>query len=91
MIPIFLKLHIYERNKNKIKLFIPLICIWILVAAIMIALSPLILIAALISWPLGYGRSLLLIGPRLFTVIGALSGLVVQVEGSDEKVYIYIK
>ena len=91
MIPIFLKMHIREKNKNKIKLFIPLICIWILVAAIMIALSPLILIAALISWPLGYGRSLLLIGPRLLTVISALSGLVVQIEGSDEKVYIFIK
>jgi hypothetical protein len=91
MIPIFMKMHIREKNKNKIRLYFPLICIWILMAAIMIALSPLILIAALISWPLGYGRSLLLIGPRLLTVIGALSGLVVQVEGSDEKVYIYIK
>ena len=91
MIPIFMKMHIREKNKNKIRLFIPLICIWILVAAIMIALSPLILIAALISWPFGYGKNLLLIGPRLFFVIGALSGLVVQVEGSDEKVYIYIK
>lgn len=91
MIPIFMKMHIREKNKNKIQLLFPLIIIWILMAAIMIALSPLILIAALISWPFGYGRSLLLIGPRLFIVIGALSGLVVQVEDSDDKVYIYIK
>ena len=91
MIPIFMKMHIWEKNKNKIKLYLPLVCIWILMAAVMIALSPLILIAALISWPLGYGRSLLLIGPRLFFVIGTLSGLVVQVEGIDKGVFFDFK
>jgi hypothetical protein len=91
VIPTIMKMRIYEKDKNKIRLFFPLIIIWILLIALMIALFPLILVVSLILWPFGYGEKLLLFGPRLISVIGALSGLVVQVEDIDNKFYLYIK
>jgi len=91
MIPAIMKMHIHEKDKNRIRLFFPLIIIWILLFALMIALFPLILVVSLILWPFGYGEKFLLFGPRLISVISALSGLVVQVEDIDNKFYLYIK
>lgn len=91
MIPVWLRIRVVKENQKKVRLFFPVIFIWIILFALLITFAPLILIASLILWPFGYGKSLLLLGPRIFSVISSLSGLVVQVEGADNQTYILMK
>lgn len=90
MIPVFMRIHVVERGRKKVRLFIPLILLWIVLAALLIVLSPLVLLASLVLWPSGYGRILLEVWPRLFSLICSLSGLGVLVENKKEKILISV-
>ena len=80
-----------ENGKNKIRLWFPFILVWLFLLVLVIALSPFILIAALILWPRGLGKKLLMFGPMFFGVLNSLSGLNIQTESQDSKVLITIK
>lgn len=90
MIPVFMKIHVAERGKKKARLFIPLILVWIVLASLLIVLAPLVLAASLILWPSGYGKILLAVWPRFFSLICSLSGLCVLVENKKEKIFISV-
>jgi hypothetical protein len=60
--------------------------IWPLVLAIGILLAPLVVLVALVLWPFGRGRRLLLAGPLLFRVFCALRGLSVEVRSAGHEV-----
>lgn len=90
MIPMLMRLRIVEKSGKKLRLFIPLFLVWILLLPFIIVFTPFILIAALILWPSGYGRTILSLGPALVTIICSLSGLIVQAEDEENIVFISI-
>lgn len=89
--PFSIKIHIVENGKNKIRLWFPFILVWLVLLIFAIALSPFILIAALILWPRNLGKRLLMFGPMFFCVLNSLSGLNIQTQDQDSKVSITIK
>ena len=89
--PLSIKIHIVENGKNKIRLWFPFILVWLFLLVLVIALSPFILVAALILWPSGLGKKLLMLGPMFFGVLNSLSGLNIQTESQNSKVLITIK
>lgn len=91
MIPLVMRLHIVEGKKKKVGLILPLFFLWILLLPIAILLTPFVLLAALILWPSGCGKTLLGAGPALLSVLYALSDLHVQVEGDENKLLIWMK
>jgi hypothetical protein len=89
MIPIFFKLHIKnENNKKKINFWFPIILIWVIYYALLILLSPFILLAAIIALPKGYSITILSFYLYLFVIVFYLSDLKVDVESKKEKVFI---
>lgn len=91
MIPMIMRIHIIEGNKKKVRLILPLFFVWLLLLPFIVLLTPFVLLAALILWPSGYGKTILGVGPALFTVISALSSLHIEVEEKDNKTLIWMK
>ena len=91
MIPMLMRLKIVEEGKNKINLWLPLFLLWIILLAVMILLLPFILIAALVFWILRNDIRILLVYPRLYSVLRSLSGLAVQIEEENKKVFLIIQ
>ena len=90
MIPLIFKIRI-ERTKTKpFRLFIPLFLVWLIVFPLLIALSPLVLIAALIMKKRGYTRLIISVYPILFLSLSSLSGLTVEIENEDKKLALII-
>jgi len=71
--PLLMRLGIYGRRR--FSLWLPLFLLWPVAAALAIALAPLVLLLALILWPLGLGKLVLLSGPMLLGILCALRGL----------------
>ncbi len=72
--PLLLRLGICGQRR-RFSLWLPLFLVWPVAAAVAIVLAPLVLLLALILWPLGLGKLALLSGPLLFGVLCALRGL----------------
>jgi hypothetical protein len=51
-------------------------------------LAPFVLLAALVLWQRGIGRSILLLGPALYRLICALRGFEIDVKKGSEQIYI---
>ena len=86
MIPMIMKIHIHERGKKRISLFLPMFLIWILLFAILVVLSPFFLLAGIVAWFHGYGKIFLLAIPMFFSVLWALSGLRIHIEDKDKRI-----
>jgi hypothetical protein len=91
MIPMIMRIHIVEDNRKKAGLVLPLFVVWLLVLPFIIISIPIVLLAALILWPSGYGKSILLAGPAVFMVVSALSRLHIDVEGKDGRTLIWFR
>lgn len=91
MIPLIMRIHIVEENKKKVGLILPLFLVWLLLLPFIILLTPFVLLAVLILWPSGYGKTLLYAGPVLLTAIAALSSLFIEVEGKNSKTLIWFR
>jgi hypothetical protein len=74
--PLLMRLGIYGRRR--FSLWLPLFLLWPVAAAVAIVLAPLVLLLALILWPIVWGKLLLLSGPLLFRCLCALRGLEVN-------------
>jgi hypothetical protein len=81
MIPMLLRMDIRDRERTKVRFWFPVVIGWIVLFALMLAALPFMLIGALATWRSGPGAGLLLLYPRLFAVVNALSGLRVDVQG----------
>ena len=91
MIPMIMRIHIKESNKKKVRLILPLFLVWLLILPFIIILTPFVLLAALILWTSGYGKTILRAGPALISVLSALSHLYIQVEKPDSKILIWLR
>ena len=84
MMPLLFRIRIERQERRPFRLFLPLFLIW----PLLIALSPLLPVAALLLKRKGYSRLILSIYPILFSTVWALSGLAVQVEKEDQKIFL---
>jgi len=89
MIPMIMRVDIRNKDQKGVWLFFPVILLWIIAFAFLIALLPLVLVAALVTLPRGPGVRLLLLYPVLLAAVFALSGLRVDVASHrNNKVFI---
>ena len=75
-------------GRRGFRLWFPVILIWIILGALLIALFPLVLLAALITWRNGSGRFLLFLYPMLAAVLWNLSGLHIEAKDDENDVLI---
>ena len=91
MIPTFMRLRIAEKGKKSVRLFIPLLLVWIFLLPFLILLLPFLLIAAIITIPWGIGLRVLLFYPLFFSLLNSLSGLAIHVENPDKQLLLVFK
>jgi len=84
--PLWMRMRIHNED-TKFGLWLPLFLIFPVALVVLIILSPLILIAILVLWPLGWGKTALLIIPAAWRVFCSLRGLKVDIQGRNETVY----
>jgi len=88
MLPFWLRLRIAKPGHRGFRLWFPVILIWIILAALLIALFPLMLLAALITRRNGPGKVLLLLYPMLAAVLWNLSGLHIEAKDDENDILI---
>ena len=88
--PLIIRLSIPLRN-GTLRLWLPLFLIYPFLAVFALVLLPLVIIAALLLWPMGWSRTIILVGPYLFRVICALRGLEINVQQRNKQVLVYFK
>ena len=72
-------------------IWLPLFLVWPLFILAVLAIFPLVLLLALLLWPTGWSRTLLLLGPWVFRVIYAMRGLVIELNSGTDRVYIAVR
>ncbi len=89
MIPMVMRMDIRNKDQKRVWLFFPVILLWIVAFAFLIALLPFVLVAALATLPRGPGVRLLVLYPVVFAAVFALSGLRVDIASHrNSKVFI---
>jgi len=86
--PMLLHFHIHRPHRRSFGFWFPLFLVWLLLLAIALPLAPLLLLTALVLWPTGWGRPLLLIGPAVARCICMLRGLEIDIEKPSEHLLI---
>ena len=85
--PSTIRLRISDEGR-RFGIWLPLILIWPVILALAIAVVPIIFLAVVVLWPLGWGRPLLLGGPVMFRIFCSLRGLEVNVQDGSQRVYV---
>jgi hypothetical protein len=80
-------MEVSKKGKKGVRLWLPVFLVWIPVLVLMILLLPIVILAALITWHGGYGRSLLMLFPMLWVVLFNLSGLRLDIETKHENIF----
>jgi len=83
--PLSMKIRVVEAGKTKLRLWFPVVLIWLVLLILAIVLSPLILLASLILWRQGIGKKLMMFGPMFFYLLSTLHGLNIQTESIDSQ------
>ena len=82
-------MHVRIQNeKHNFGIWLPLFLAWLILAAFVLALLPIYLILLLVCWPFGWGKFMLLLGPRIYNILCALRGLKVDIDRQREQVAI---
>ena len=90
--PMWMRIQIYKKDR-RIGLWLPLFLLWPLALVVLIILSPLILIAVLVLWVIGWGNWALMAIKALGAAGGcmyAMRGLKVDVQNRYQTVYISV-
>jgi len=88
MFPLAMRLKVRPRERRGASLWFPVVLVWIILWAVMIALLPLVVLAALLTWRNGPGPRLLLVYPLLFSVLWHLSGLHIETRNAEKELLI---
>ena len=87
--PALLRVHV-QNDERRMRLWIPLILLWPVVAVVLALATPLVVLAAALAWRRGWGRPVLLAGPVLLRVLTSLPGLRVNVAAGESRVFVSI-
>ena len=88
MLPFWLRLRVGKPGRRPFRLWFPIILIWIILAALLIALFPLVLLAALATRRNGPGKFLILFYPMLAAVLWNLGGLHIEAKDDENDILI---
>ncbi len=88
--PLLIKISI-PFGSSKERLWLPLFLIYPFLAVFALILLPLVLVAALLLWPMDWSRTIVLTSPYLFRVICELRGLEVDIQQKNKRILIYFK
>lgn len=86
--PMVMRMHMPKEKGGTFKLWLPIFLAYPLILAIGIVFAPLMLLLALLTWPVGWGKTFLFLGPAIVRVICSLRGLLVDIQSAKEKVLI---
>ncbi len=87
--PMFLRVRVQD-DKRRIRLWIPLIVLWPVIAVVVLLGTPIAVLVAARSEHRAWGRSVLLAGPLLLYVLASLRGLRFNVASGEDRVFISI-
>ncbi len=85
--PLIMRLRILN-DKKSLRLWLPIFLLYPFLLVLALALEILALIAWLLLWPFGWGKTLLFTIPYLFRVICALRELEVDVQNRQETFFV---
>lgn len=88
MIPMLMKIKIPQENSRSINIYIPIFLAWLLLAVLLLIMTPFVLLAALFTWRQGLGGLILMVIPTLCEILWHMQGLLIDVEGPDETIYV---
>jgi hypothetical protein len=88
MLPMFMHLKVRSAENRGFGMWFPVILIWILFGALLIALFPFLILASVITAWRGPGFSLLLVYPLAFSVLWNLGGLHIETKNARSEVLI---
>jgi hypothetical protein len=83
--PCLMHVRIHNEEHN-FGLWLPLFLAWLILAALLLAILPILLILLIVALPFGWGEFMLLLGPRFYNILCALRGLKVEIDRTNEKV-----
>ena len=89
MPPALLRVRV-QNDKRRIRLWIPLVLLWPVVAVVVLLGAPVAVLVAALSWHRGWGRSVLLAGPLLLYALTSLRGLRISATSDEDRVFISI-
>jgi hypothetical protein len=90
--PLILRLDIGKpEGHGHCVLWLPVFIAWIILAAIFIALSPLIIFVAIVAFFFGWAKTVLLFIPLVCNVICNLHGMEINVEKKDSTLFLSFK
>jgi len=88
MLPMIMHFKIRQAGRRGIGFYFPIILVWILAGALLIALFPFILLASLVTCLRGPGFTLLLVYPIFFSILWHLGGLRIETKNAENEVLI---
>ncbi len=91
MIPLILRLRVRKNGMRVVGLWFPVILVLIPVLLLLAALSPLVLVAALLASLGGQGGMVLRSYALIFAVLFLMSGLRIEVENPENEVTIILQ
>jgi hypothetical protein len=88
MLPLIMHLRIRRPGSRGFGLTFPIIIVWVILAALLIAVFPFMLLAALLTWNDYPGPRLLLIYPMLAALLWNLGGLHIETKDAENDLLI---
>jgi len=88
MLPMIMHFKIRQAGRRGFGVYFPVILVWILAGALLIALLPFILLAALLTCFRGPGFTLLAVYPMFFSILWHLGGLHIDVKNARNELLI---
>ena len=88
MLPIIMHFKIRQAGRRGFGIYFPVILVWILAGALLIALFPFLLIAAVFTCFRGPGFTLLIVYPMFFSILWHLGGLQIDVRNARNELLI---
>ena len=86
--PPFLLRLLVQTPQRRLSLWLPQVLVWPVFALVALLVAPVIIIGAAVTWSRGWGKPVLLAGPRLLGLFCALRGLDVTVDKPPKRVVI---
>ncbi len=86
--PFLMRIRI-SNERYHINLWLPLFLLWLILGAVMLALSPIVAVLVLIFLNFGWGEFLLMLGPVIYDFICALRDLRIDIDRQNERVLVY--
>ena len=87
--PAFLRLYL-RTGERRVRLWLPLVLLWPVGAAILLLATPLAVLAAALSWHRGWGRPILRLIPLLLYLIASLRGLRLDLASGGDRLFLSI-